>query len=151
MTSQTVDYQKLFEDSPLARLVITRAQKEHFFVAHANAKAIQYFCPNAEGGCVTIDGMYIRDFLDSANTIHIIQALEVCFNSGIPISIQVLPKNADENMGIQSFMLSPIIDQKGDVLWIDMQAQSPATDQALIEHERDDAFSMFTTVFDISH
>ena len=36
MTSQAINYQKLFEDSPLPRLVITRAQKDHYFVLGDN-------------------------------------------------------------------------------------------------------------------
>lgn len=149
MTLPAVNYQKLFEDSPLARLVISRTQKEHFFVGHANAVAIKYFCPNEDGDCATIDGMYLRDFLDTTNSTHILQALEVCYSSRVPISIQVVPKES-ESMQIQSFMLSPVIGDEGDILWIDMQAKAPTTEQASIERERDDALSLFTTVFDIS-
>jgi len=149
MSLPAVNYQKLFEDSPLARLVITRAQKEHFFVEHANNVAIKYFCPDVKGDCATIDGMYMRDFLDSTNTTHILQALEVCYNSRVPISIQVLPKNS-ETMHVQSFMLSPVINDNDEILWIDMQAKAPVTEQASVERERDDALSMFTTVFDVS-
>ncbi len=149
MISQPVNYQKIFEDSPLPRLVISRAQKDHFYVERANKVAIDYFCPRAEKGCQTIDGMYLRDFLDTTNSTHILQALTVCYDSRVPISIQVLPKN-NGAVQVQSFMLSPVVNDNGDMLWIDMQAKAPATEEVSIKRERDDAISMFTTVFDVS-
>jgi two-component system cell cycle sensor histidine kinase PleC len=149
MSKQVIDYQKLFEESPLARLVILQEKKDHFYVGHANQSAVNYFCPNAEGSCETIDGMYLRDFLDTANTTHILQALTVCFESNVPISIQVLPK-IPGRMLIQSFLLNPILNGEGTVVQVEMQARPPATEQASIQRERDDALSMFTTVFDVS-
>ena len=149
MTSQAIDYQKLFDDSPLPRLVITRVQKDHYFVGRANDAAVDYFCPQPDGRCSTIEGMYLKDFLDSANVTHIIQAMNACYESKVPISVQVVPKNMNEKQ-VQSFMLSPIVGDQQDVLWIDMQSRPPVTEQAAIERERDDAISMFTTVFDVS-
>ena len=149
MGLQVIDYQKLFEESPLARLVILQEKKDHFYVGHANQSAVNYFCPNAEGTCETIDGMYLRDFLDTANTTHILQALTVCFESHVPISIQVLPK-IPGHMQVQSFLLNPIVNEAQEVTQVEMQARPPATEQASIQRERDDAISMFTTVFDVS-
>ena len=149
MTTSHIDYQKLFEDSPLPRLVITRVQKDHFFVGRANMAAVNYFCPKPDGRCNTIEGMYLKDFLDSTNATHIIQAMNVCFETKIPISVQVVPKNMTERQ-VQSFMLSPILGEGKTVLWIDMQSRPPATEAVAIERERDDAISMFTTVFDVT-
>jgi two-component system cell cycle sensor histidine kinase PleC len=149
MTNNTVNYQKLFDNSPLPRLVISQEKKGHFCVCKANGAAVQYFCQNEESDCSTIDGMYLKDFLDTANTAHILQALAVCHESRVHISVQVLPKMPGA-MQVQSFMLNPIIGDNDEVLWVDMQARPPATEQAAIERERDDAISMFTTVFDVS-
>jgi len=149
MTAQAVDYQKLFDESPLPRLVVSRAQKDHFFVEKANRAAVDYFCPREDRCCDTIDSTALKEFLDTANTTHIIQALSVCYDSKVPVSIQVVPKNP-QNMQIQFFMLSPVMGECGDVLWIDMQGKPPATEQSAVERERDDALSMFTTVFDVS-
>jgi len=143
-----VDYRKIFEESPLPRLVISQEQKGHYFVARANNAAVKYFCPSEDANCTTIDNMHLKDFLDTANTSHILQALTVCYESHVHISVQVLPKLPGA-MQVQSFMLNPIIED-GEVLWVDMQSRPPATEQAAIERERDDAISMFTTVFDVS-
>lgn len=149
MPVQPVDYQKIFEESPLARLVISQEKKDHFCVERANKVAVQYFCPKIERDCLSLDGMNLADFLDVANTTNILQALSVCHDSRVPISIQVMPKT-QSNIKVQSFLLSPITDDDGTILWVDMQARPPATEQASVERERDDAISMFTTVFDVS-
>ncbi len=133
----------------MPRLIISRAQKDHFFVEKANKAAVHYFCPSEAGDCTTIDGMYLRDFLDTTNSTHIIQALSVCYDTRVPISIQVVPKNKTHRQ-LQSFMLSPVIGDDDEMLWVDMQSRPPATEQKAIERERDDAISMFTTVFDVS-
>jgi len=148
MSLQPINYQKLFEDSALPRLVISAECKEHFYVEDANHAAIKYFNPDIDKNCKTIQGTYLRDFLDTANTTHILQALTVCHDSRVPITIQVVPKNS-KNMRVESFMLAPFID--GENVYIDMVARPPTTEQAAIQRERDDALSMFTTVFDISN
>jgi PAS domain S-box-containing protein len=149
MSPNILDYHRIFESSPLARLVVSRAQKDHFYVEKANKVAVNYFCPHADKDCKTIDGMYLRDFLDTANSTHILQAMEICFVSRVAITIQVVPKTLSSGQ-VQSFLLSPIIGNNNEVIWIDMQAKAPATEQAAVERERDDAISMFTTVFDVS-
>lgn len=147
MTKQPVDYQKLFEASPLIRLVILQDKKEHFSVAKANKAAVDYFCQN---NCKQIDGMRLDSFLDTTNTTHILQALTVCFESKVPLSIQVIPK-ITENIKVQLFLLNPVMDDNNEhVLYVDMQSRPPATEQDTVERERNDAISMFTTVFDIS-
>lgn len=147
MTAQAIDYKKLFEDSPLPRLVIVQEKKDHFFVQCANKAAIHYFCQD-KGNCI-VEGTYLADFLDSANTTHILQALTVCYESNVPISIQVVPRKADR-MQVQSFLLNPILSPEGNIIAIDMQSRPPTSDQVAAERERDDALSMFTTVFDVS-
>lgn len=148
MSATPVSYQKLFESSPLARLVVERVHKDQFFVLSANKSAVKYFCPTKGKSNEKIDNINLYDFLDSANTNHILQALEVCYTSKVAITIQVIPKFSKE-MKVQFFMLSPVLDDNNSVMLIDMQARPPATEQASIERERDDAISMFTTVFDV--
>lgn len=139
------DFEKIFRDSPLARMVIYRSKENTFFVCDANKAALDYF--RTDKGDITTKS--VGEFLDIANTDHIVQALNICFQSKVPISIQVLPK-LPGSLQVQSFMLNPVKGDDGDVLYVDMQARPPATDQAAIERERDDAISMFTTVFDVS-
>jgi PAS domain S-box-containing protein len=146
MLDKAVDFSLLFNASPLPRLVVTQAEKDHFFVLKANKAAIHYFCPDKEKDC-QIDGMALPDFIDTTNKTHILQAMTVCHDSQVPVTIQILPKKG-EVTEIQTFLLSAV--QDDDVTFIDMQSQPPSSDQAAIEQERDDAISMFTTVFDVS-
>lgn len=145
MKTATPDYRKLFHDSPLARMVIIQTEKKNFCVIDANNAALNYFKMDKQD----ITSMPVSEFLDVANSDHILQSLNVCYQSKVPVSIQVLPK-LPGSLQVQSFMLNPIINDEGGILYIDMQARPPAADQAAIERERDDAISMFTTVFDVS-
>jgi len=139
------DFEKIFHDSPLARMVIYQSEGKKFFIATANKAALEYF-RMGEKALTTIS---VAELLDIANTDHVVQALSICFQSKVSISIQVLPK-LPGSLQVQSFMLNPIKADDGHVLYVDMQARPPAMDQAAIERERDDAISMFTTVFDVS-
>lgn len=138
------DYRRLFHQSSLAHMVIEKCDGQ-FYVVMANNAAIKYFHTERD----EIHNNLVSDFLDLANTDHILQAMHIAYNSRVQISVQVLPKIPGE-IQVQSFLLEPIMGDKGEVLWINMQARPPALDNAAIERERDDAISMFTTVFDLS-
>lgn len=138
------DFARLFHQSSLMRLIVER-REDGFYVVDVNKAALNFFHVNLED----VKCHSIASFLDVANTDHIIQAMTVCHESRVPISIQVLPR-IPGRIQVQSFLLQPVTSDEGDVLWIEMQAAPPATDNSAIERERDDAISMFTTVFDLS-
>lgn len=139
-----VDYKRLFHQSSLARVLIER-RDDGFYVVETNNAALKYFQTTREDIlCVAVS-----EFLDVANTDHILQAMEVCYKSGVPISIQVLPK-VPGSIQVQSFLLEPVVDDNGKILWVNMIGRPAAVDNGAIERERDDAISMFTTVFDLS-
>lgn len=139
-----IDYKETFHQSGLSRLIIEK-REDHFYVLDANDVALKYFHANA----CELKGEPVDRFLDVANTAHILQALSVCYTSKVSISIQILP-NILGHIQVQSFILEPIRNNDGSMRYISMQARPPTTDQAAIERERDDAISMFTTVFDVS-
>ena len=144
MTNCQPDYHRLFHQSSLARVVIEK-REDDFFVVETNNAALKYFqVEREEILCVPVS-----DFLDVANTDHILQAMEVCYKSCVPISIQVLPK-VPGKIQVQSFLLEPVTDDDGAMRWINMIGRPAAVDNGAIERERDDAISMFTTVFDLS-
>lgn len=144
MTKSIPDYKRLFHQSTLMRIVIDK-QQDNFFVIEANKAALKYFKADKS----EISKQSFDVFLDIENTAHVNQALTVCYESKIPVSIQVVPKGAKQ-IEVRTFILEPITADNGDMLWIDMQAQPPAVDNSVVERERDDALSMFTTVFDVS-
>lgn len=147
MTEFKPDYQQLFHQSSMPRMVVCCqiADDGEFRIVDANKAAADYF--NFEDG--HFKGQKLCHYTDCANSDHIVQALNVCKQSKTPISIQVLPKIPGE-IHVQAFLLNPVLDDEGGVTCVDMQARPPANDQVAIERERDDAISMFTTVFDLS-
>ena len=144
MENKTPDYKRLFHQSTLMRIVIEK-YKDNFYVIEANKAALKYF----KADKCEISKKSFDVFLDIENTAHVNQALSVCLESKIPVSIQIVPKGAKQ-IEVRTFILEPITCDNGDILWIDMQAQPPAVDNSVVERERDDALSMFTTVFDVS-
>jgi PAS domain S-box-containing protein len=144
MTLNEPDYRRLFHQSTLPRIVVDR-QKDDFYIFEANEAAIMFFKFDEDA----YKNRRVDEFLDTANTDHVIQALHVCYQSRVPITIQVLPKIPGD-LQVQSFILEPIIGDNDEILCVDMQARPPTNDQAALERERDDAISMFTTVFDLS-
>ena len=141
------NYKELFHQSSMPRMVVCSrmADDGEFRVLDANTAAAAYFHFEEDG----FKGQKLSHFTDCANSDHILQALNVCKQSKTPISIQVLPKIPGE-IHVQAFLLNPVLNDDGEVSCIDMQARPPANDQVAVERERDDAISMFTTVFDLS-
>ena len=144
MQDDMLDYKRLFHQSTLMRIVIEK-QNDNFYVVESNQAALKYF----KADKCEISKKSFDVFLDIENTAHVNQALSVCFESKVPVSIQIVPRGAKQ-IEVRTFILEPITCDSGEMLWIDMQAQPPAVDNSVVERERDDALSMFTTVFDVS-
>ncbi len=144
MTTENI-FRKIFDSSPLPRLVIERDGQGHPRVVEANRAATDYFSQSADG----LKAASLETFLDAANKGHILQSFAVCFSSGVPISLQVIP-TLPGSIRIQSFLLTPLLDDAGKVSAIDMMARPPAADDEAIRRERDGAMSIFASVFDAS-
>lgn len=117
-------------------------------IAEANNSAIQYFNTSRDSFIQnTFD-----NFLDQDNIDYVNRAIDMCIESKVSISIQMIPNSLDNNFKVQSFLLEPILDNSGEetVQFIDIKALPPTTQTSSLERERDDAISMFTTVFDLS-
>mgnify|MGYP000375870395 CR=1 FL=1 len=138
-------YQRLFESWPEPRLIIIRNDDGMFRVEFANTLACDYFM-QPHGG---LDGQLLDPLLDAANKHHIIQSFDVCFSSGLPIQIQVIPMLPD-GVRMRAFYLNPLKDDDGKVVAIDMGARLTASSEDLLRRERDDAISIFTSIFDAS-
>lgn len=138
-------YERVFEASPQARLVIAQDRNGGLHVTHANAAASEYFGVERD----VFFKNQLDQFLDIGNKAHILQAIKVCFSSGISVDVQVTPV-LPGSIRIQSFTLNPVLDDAGKVVAIDMVARPPASDEDALRRERDDAMSIYASVFDAS-
>lgn len=144
MPSENI-YRQLFDASPLARLIVERDAGGIFYVGAANRAAAEYFGV----ADTSFRENPFDNLLELANKAHIIQAFKVCFSSGVPVTVQVIPV-LPGSVRIQSFLLNPIVESDGKVSSIDMMAKPPASDEEALRRERDDAMSIFASVFDAS-
>lgn len=145
MADSTLDYREFFHASPLARLVLGADTARGYPVIEVNKAAASYFDLDID----QMKGQSLSDFLEAENSDHILRALGVSMNTLTPVTIQALPR-LPGGLRVQSFVINPITDSDGNLLWLDMQARPAPVDQQAIERERDDAISLLASVFDVS-
>jgi PAS domain S-box-containing protein len=136
----------MFDEWPVPRLIIEKDPDGFFYVARANLAAEKYFDQPAGA----LNGAWLDDLLDTANKHHIINAFGICFETGVAMNVQVVPL-VPGGIRIQGFYLNPVHGpQKGPVIAIDMAGRLPASDGDALRRERDDAMSIFASVFEAS-
>jgi PAS domain S-box-containing protein len=135
----------MFEEWPVPRLIIVRDEAGIFRVQRANPMAEKYF----EQKRGALDGAMLDELLDTANKDHIINAFSVCFESAMGLNVQVIPV-LPGGIRIQGFYLNPVKAGEGQVVAIDMAGRLPASDHDALRRERDDAMSIFASVFEAS-
>lgn len=126
-------------------MVVALEQKSGYVVLDANDQAIRYFGYSPD----KIIGMPIQSFMDHDNARHFEQAFEVCLSKKRLVTVQALP-GIPGSVRIYSFIVSPVLDEKGDVLYLDILGQPDVSDQSILQRERDDAILLLTSVFDVS-
>lgn len=114
-------------------------------VIDANRQALRYFNHSAE----QVINHSIQEFMDRENARHFEQTFEVCLSKKRLVTIQALP-GVPGNIRVYSFIVSPIFDDKGDVIYLDILGQPDVSDQSILQRERDDAIMLLTSVFDVS-
>lgn len=138
-------YQRLFEGWPEPRLLIEEDGDGFYRVHQANRAACEYFSQMPG----SLDGKLLDEFLEAGNKDHIIQSFEVCFQSGLPVTVQVIPV-LPGGIRMRSFFLNPLKDDSGKSIMLDMAARLPVSDEDALRRERDDAMSIFASIFDAS-
>ena len=116
-----------------------------FIVSQVNDLAVQYFDLPVE----EIKGAGIHDCLDHDNAAHFEQSFEVCVEKKCPVTIQTLPV-VPGSIRIYGFYITPILNETGEVEFLDVIGQMDVTDQSILQRERDDAISLLTSIFEVS-
>jgi two-component system cell cycle sensor histidine kinase PleC len=136
---------ELFQKMPIPRFIIETRGEDHYVAVEANDLAIRYFDHSA----ASIKGHKIQDFMDQDNARHFQQSFEVCLSKKKSVTIQSLP-GMPGNQRVYSFYISPIMDEQGNVKFLDVIGQLDVADQSILQRERDDAISLMTSIFDVS-
>ncbi len=142
--SKTVDYKRLFDQTPVARFLVGKSS-QGFFVISANDIALKFFDhPREEVINRLIDELFIPE-----NSKRMTESLKVCMDKQSPVTVPSL-KNVPGHFTVPGFWIYPIFDDEGVVKILDVVAQPSITDSSIVERERDDALLLLTSIFDAS-
>lgn len=130
---------------PVPRFIIQPSGDDQFIVREANLRALDYFGRSTD----QVIGKAITSFMDSENARHFHQSFEVCAGKKKPVTILALP-TVPGGVRVNGFWVSPVKDDKGNVILLDVIGQADVSDQSILQRERDDAISLLTSVFDVS-
>lgn len=145
MSRSDIDHYTLFKKMPVPRLIIRPEEGERYIVSDINMPALQYF-GFSEDKIINHD---IQEFLNNEHVKHFQQTFEVCKDAKRLVSIKALPGVPGQSR-VYSFLVSPVLNEKSEVVYLDVIGQPDAVDNSMLQRERDDAISMLASVFDVS-
>jgi len=143
--SETITPDDLFKRMAVPRFVVVACANKGLVVSNINDLALKYFNLSAE----QIVERGVVDFMDAANAQHFQQSFEVAMDRGQSVTIQALP-GVPSAVKVYGFYISPIKDEAGKVLYLDIIGQLDVTDESILQRDRDDAVSLLTSVFEVS-
>lgn len=139
-----MDHKLLFDRMPVPRVIAGFADGAFHLLA-LNQRACEFF------GKVESDvlGKDLGALLDNENAEHITHSLAVSLKRKKPVTIQSLP-TFPGNAQVPGFWINPVLDEKGEVVMLDIIAQPTLSDDSALQRERDDALLLLTSIFDVS-
>jgi len=140
-----VDFQTVFRKMNIPRFLVQKGEGRSFIVLDANNLALRYFDLTSE----QIIGFRIQDFMDHENALHFEQSFKVCESKKRPVTIQALP-GVPGSVRVYGFYISPVLNDEGEVAYLDVIGQLDVADQSILQRERDDAISLMTSIFEVS-
>ncbi|MEZ5813345.1 MAG: ATP-binding protein [Alphaproteobacteria bacterium] len=145
MLEMQENYQKYFDAMPVPRFIVHIEDGERYVVRAANTLILRYFDLKAE----QVTGREINEFMDRESALHFQQSFEVCAAKKRSVTIQALP-GVPGSIRVYGFYISPVLDDKEEILYLDIIGQLDVADQSIVQRERDDAISLLTSIFDVS-
>lgn len=145
MKELDLNHSKIFAEMPVPRMILEYRDPGKYVVLDANKQALKYFNHSAQ----QVINHAIQDFMDHENARHFEQTFEVCLSKKTLVTVQALP-GVPGNIRINNFIVSPVLDDDGNVLYLDILGQPDVSDQSILQRERDDAIMLLTSVFDVS-
>lgn len=141
---ERIDHRLLFDRLPVPRFVVEK-RDNCFFVIEANQKCEALFNHRRQ----KIINVCVDDLLDPENAAHLIHSFDLVFKKKTPLTIQSLP-TFPGNFHVPGFWINPILNDAGEMIWIDVIAHPSKTDDTALQRERDDALLLLTSIFDVS-
>ena len=135
-------YHHAFECFPYPRLLIDRDQGG-IILKKMNQKACSYFEIKAQD----VINKSIEDIFSTTIATHITQSAKTCLKVKKPVSINIAPE-LPGGVKVLAFVLNPVLNEAGEVEFIDMIGSPDQTGEKNIQRERDDAILLLTSLFD---
>ncbi|PCJ96346.1 MAG: PAS domain-containing sensor histidine kinase [Zetaproteobacteria bacterium] len=139
------DFERLFNASPIPMVVVMVNDGVPSHVLQINTLALEYFhCKKSDAL-----GKLIHDFMDADTARHFEQSFEVCLSRKRTVMIQSLP-TISGRLKVHGFWVTPVLDDNGDVIYLEIMGQLDGRDQSILQRERDDAISLLASIFEVS-
>ncbi len=126
------------------RFVAHSAPGGVFVVSDANELILKYFQMSE----AQVIDRRLDEFMSAEYAQHFYQSFEVCTSKKRPVTIQALP-GMPNPVRIYGFYISPMMDEHGNVKYLDVVAQLDVADQSILQRERDDAVLLMASIFDV--
>lgn len=145
MDNSDIDLSVLFKKMPIPRIVFGVVDGRISGVLKVNELALSYLRCDLEH----VLGKTVRDFMDAENARHFEQSFSVCLTRRRTVTIKALPTLSGD-LRVHGFWVSPVFDDNGKIICVDVLGQIDVGDQSILQRERDDAISFLASVFDVS-
>ena len=139
------DFKELFLRSPVGRMVVSVEPNGGCVYAEVNASAAGYFNIPRE----KMLGRTAVELFDSKVAEQMEHSFSACIKTKKMIAFNVLPRFPG-GVRVETFILNPIFNDEGRVNFIDITIRPDMADSMHLQHERDDALMLMTSLFDAS-
>lgn len=144
-TSKTDDFGTFFQKMSIPRFLVKETAPNEYVIAHANDLALKYFDLDS----TQVINQSLTGIMTHENARHFQQSFEVCSSKKRAVTIQSLP-GVPGNIRVYGFYISPLLDDDGEVEYLDIIGHLDVADQSILQRERDDAISLLTSIFEVS-
>jgi two-component system cell cycle sensor histidine kinase PleC len=139
------DFRELFMKSPVGRMVVSVEPDGSCAYAEANAAAAAYFDIPRE----RMLGRTPAELFEGKGAEQMEHAFQLCLKSKKMTTFNLLPRFPG-GVRVQSFILNPLPDAAGHIRFIEVMIRPDMADSMHLQHERDDALMLMTSLFDAS-
>lgn len=144
MSEKALSYERLYHDMPFPRFVVQLSKAGEYEIVLSNALANKFF-----GISNDATNQNIKDLLNEENAHHFEQSFEVCTGKNCVVNIQ-LSQTIVSKETVRDFTMTPIADDAGKIVAVDVIGQIMLGSQTNLQRERDDALSLMGSVFEVS-
>lgn len=143
--SRPIDHDALFDSMPVPRFIIEVGGEDNHRLLEVNQRAVTYFNKPKD----VLLGARLEDVVDVESARYFLESMDAAIRKKQPVISKAAP-SLPVGMRLGGFWVSPVMNDNGDVIMLDVMAVPAGTDTLSLQRERDDAISLLTSVFDVS-